>query len=334
MRQLVLLILVVLLSACAGRDWRKDNVALSGKVMAFRGNKVMGGTSGGSGFWVSEDIVATNAHVAVRMHKGMTGKDDEGNTYRFRDILGLDRYGDIAFLRAEKVNPGAGVKLLERPEDPRDLRGRRVKLLSNTGLVGTTQGSMYLYEGRVTNVIGKVGNEQVHHNADTAGGASGSAVFDMDTEEVLAINWGSSPRINTKLATAAWRVGKELEAAKARRGVPMKELFTTKNARKYFKPYVNRNICIPSKQKIVAPVNGTMEADMGMAFVASKSETLIGGIRGGGKLLWKGRVKGKEPMLLSLNGKGIFKLILMNPHAKQVCGRLILGHVAWEKGIQ
>ncbi|MFT5430253.1 MAG: hypothetical protein ACI9OJ_000926 [Myxococcota bacterium] len=324
---------LVLLTGCSTVDWRKQNLALSGEIMVFQGNKFGTGKGGGSGFWVRPNIVATNAHVAVRA-RGMIGLDDEGNKYRFREIIGLDRIGDIAFLRAERDTEHPGVTLIDRPSNPLDLRGRRIKLLSNTALVGTTTGSMFLYGGEITNVITGSGNDQVLHNAPTAGGASGSGIFDDKSDEVISINWGSSSRYNSKLSTAAWRIKKQLKLAEGRLGTNMKELFTIKNAIKHFKPYLNRQICLKPKQKIIAPVNATMVADMGLAMTMTEPSVLVGGLAAGNTFIWKGLVKNKVPVLFSMSGKGMYKFVLANPTQKKVCGRVLLGNIAWEDGIK
>ena len=76
--------------------WKKQSLSLSVEGYMFGGGTQPSAASwSGSGAWIGPNLAVTNAHVALRGLK-ITGKDDNGKTYEFTDILAVNEEADAA----------------------------------------------------------------------------------------------------------------------------------------------------------------------------------------------------------------------------------------------
>jgi len=320
-----------LIGCPSGPNWRDQALALSVEGLAFHGDKIGKQGWSGSGFWVSNEIIATNAHVATRANV-IHAKDDKGNKYRFTTIVGIDRQADIAYLKADRPADVEGVEFYTRPDDPRDLRGRHVIVTGNTGGLGISY-----YNGEITNVVGKSGNEQILHNANTAGGASGSPLFDEETNKVVGINHSSHPQYNTKMASSSWRIEKGFADAKNRWGTDLKDLFNLKKLMALAEMQIKRNFCVNPGQGFKVPFNSPSITDLVVIVKTQRpDQVLAAGFKRGNKLIWKGALKNQAilPFMFSMGGP--HEVVVVNPKQAKapVCGIIGLGAVLWEKGIK
>lgn len=282
----------------------------------------------GSGVWIDKNTMVTNAHVATRALQ-LRGKDDFGKTFDFTQIVALDPKLDIAVMRSSTPNEDVESLLRPRPDDPRSLRGEDVKAVGNTGGMGLS-----LYSGKVTNVIGGHGAENLVHSADISSGSSGGPLFDGDGN-VLGINKAISHALRMSFATPAWLVLNILKNAKANWGIDLKKAFIPKNMP--IALAVKRQFCLKPGEKIVAPMQVVGTADLVAVIKLPKTaQPLFFGLVRGRTVMAKGRVFSDVFAAWDLPGSGVYGVVLVNPAgAKEVrCGALGVGRVAWEKRIR
>jgi len=321
------LLVLGLLSGCT-KNWHESTLRLHTEGIAFRGNKVMKMGGHGTGFWLDKNHIATNVHVVVRS-QNMVGESDDGTRYHFSRIVGFDRSGDIAILKAERDGDMTPVKLAPKPADPRDLRGEDVVVSGNTANLGLS-----LYFGKITNVIATdkaKKNHQIMHNTNTAPGASGSAIFLKDTGEVIGIHHSFSPQANSKMGTASWRIADDYAAAKNKRGTALKKLFTVQNGLKLTKIGLKRKFCLAPKHALKVPFFVPRNADFVAAFLGQGAVFEVGLLRGK-KLVWAGKLK-KGIFPFSTPPGGYTLIVIPAGSAAKSCGQLGIGIIEWEKGI-
>ncbi len=309
-------------------DWRKQTLQLQAQGYTFAATKVKKAGWSGSGVWINKNTMVTNAHVATRALK-LRGKDDYGNTFNFNQIIALDPKLDIAILRSATPNESVESALVPRPGDPKSLRGKDVKAIGNTGGMGLS-----FYTGKVTNVIGRPGRENIVHSADISSGSSGGPLFDGDNN-LLGINKSISHALRMSFATPAWLVAEIISRAKANWGVSLAKAFSPKKLP--IALAVKRRFCLKPGQKIVAPMQVVGTADLvTVVKMAPTAQPLFFGLLRGRKLMQKGRVFKDVFAAWALPGSGVYAVVLVNHKkaAKEICGALGVGRVAWEKRIR
>ena len=244
----LLIAIALLASACGGGvDWRRQTLSLSAAGYQFQGTEIKGVGWSGSGVWLDEKTVMTNAHVAGKALK-MQGKDDYGAEFTFKEILAYDGNLDIAILRSEKASDAAELQLVQRPSDPKELRGTKVLAIGNTGGQGLSR-----YTGEVTNVVGNRTMENIVHSADISSGSSGGPLYSEDGE-LLGINKSINLALRQSFATPAWSVQKVVAAGRRSSGVELTKAFEPKNFPITLD--VQRKFCLEPGEKLIAPGAG------------------------------------------------------------------------------
>ncbi len=327
---LALVVLATLVSACGGgNEWRKQSLALTAKGYGFNGTKLRKQAWSGSGVWIDEHIMVTNAHVATRALQ-LRGVDDTGKRYRFSEILAIDGANDIAVVRARRGNDGIDTELVgERPEDPKELRGTKVLAIGNTGGQGLS-----VYNGQVTNYLKRGRFENIVHSADISSGSSGGPLWDEDGR-LLGINKSINLRLRQSFATPAWVVSRVIKRGKRSKGASLKEAFSPRSLPMQFA--VKRQFCLNPGQKIVAPiaVAGTADIVAAVKFQTQGTPLFFGLVRGR-SLMSKGLLMKNLFAAWNTPGPGVYAVVLVNPKkmTKQACGIVAVGRVAWEKRLR
>lgn len=325
----LLLAIALLASACGGGvDWRRQTLSLSAAGYQFTGTEIKGVGWSGSGVWLDEKTILTNAHVAGKALK-MQGKDDYGAEFSFREILAYDGNLDIAVLRAERASEAAELQLVARPEDPKELRGTKVLAIGNTGGQGLSR-----YTGEVTNVVGNRSMENIVHSADISSGSSGGPLYSEDGE-LLGVNKSINLALRQSFATPAWSVQKVVDAGRRNSGVALTTAFEPKNFPITLD--VQRKFCLEPGEKLIAPVQVVGVADLVAALKFETENTpLFFGLIRGDQLMSKGVLTQNLLAAWTLPGSGIYAVVLVNPPAAtaKACGAVGVGRMAWEKRIQ
>src|SRR5712692_9382476 len=179
---------------------------------------------GGTGFVVGEGLIMTNRHVAEIFASGLgdqrlsfvagakAGIDflrelgrPTGSTLMVRRIVMIHPYWDMAILAVDGL-PAAQKPLKLSLGDARDLTGRDIFVIgypafdprNPTDVQQDLFGGKFgvkrlqpgqLHDGMKTASFGKM-VPAATHDCSTLGGNSGSAVFDLDTGDVLALHFG------------------------------------------------------------------------------------------------------------------------------------------------
>ncbi len=330
-RNLGLALIVTLgLGACSpANQWRDQTLALKAKGYAFKGTSVAPVGWAGSGVWIDEHTMVTNAHVATRA-LSLQGVDDRGRTFTFTKIMALDSSNDIAVLHAARGNDGVATEVLEeRPDDPKELRGTKVLAIGNTGGQGLS-----VYNGQVTNYLKRGNYENIVHSADISSGSSGGPLFD-DGGRLIGINKSINLRLRQSFATPAWVVNRVLKKGKRNGGATLKEAFQPSKLPMAFA--VKRKFCLNPGQKIVAPIAvvGTADIIAAVQFQTEGTPLFFGLVRGS-SLMSKGLLTKNLFAAWGTPGPGVYAVVLVNPKkmTKQACGIVALGRVAWEQRLK
>ena len=324
-----LLVAVALLAtACGGGlDWRKQTLSLQAQGFHFTGTNIQGVAWSGSGVWLDEKTILTNAHVAGKSLK-LKGKDDYGTEYNFTHITSYDANLDIAVLRAESPAEVDPLPLVSRPGDPKEMRGTKVLAIGNTGGQGLSR-----YTGEITNVVGDPSQENLVHSADISSGSSGGPLYSEESGELLGINKSINLALRQSFATPAWLVQGVIEKGKGS-GVALTEAFDPKNLPITLD--VKREFCLEPGQKLVAPVNIVGVADLvALLNFTTEGTPLFFGLIRGDQLMSKGVLTANLVAAWSLPGSGVYAVILVNPPTAtaKACGVVGVGRMAWEKRI-
>jgi endonuclease G, mitochondrial len=179
---------------------------------------------GGTGFVVGKGLLMTNRHVAEIFAEGLGDRQvnfirgqnaginfvrelgsPEGETLMVRKILMIHPYWDMALLSVEGL-PDVHKPLKLSLRDPRQMDGQDIFVIGypasdprnpadvqqqlfggNYGIKRLQPGELHL--GMKTSSFGKM-VDAATHDCSTLGGNSGSAVFNMDTGEVMALHFG------------------------------------------------------------------------------------------------------------------------------------------------
>lgn len=321
--------LVASLGCSSANQWRDQTLALHAQGYAFKGTKLKKVAWSGSGVWIDEHTMVTNAHVATRA-LSLRGTDDRGHKFRFTKIMALDSSNDIAVLHARRGNDGIETELVdERPEDPKDLRGTKVKAIGNTGGQGLS-----VYDGQVTNYLKRGRYENIVHSADISSGSSGGPLF-ADDGALLGINKSINLRLRQSFATPAWVVQRVLKRGRRNGGATLKKAFSPRGLPMAFT--VKRKFCLKPGQKIVAPIAvvGTADIVAAVKFQTQGTPLFFGLVRGR-NLMSKGLLTKDLFAAWGTPGPGVYAVVLVNPKkmTKQACGVVGFGRVAWEKRLK
>jgi endonuclease G, mitochondrial len=179
---------------------------------------------GGTGFVVGKGLIMTNRHVAEIFAQGLGDRrldflpgqkaginfikevgNDSGATLLVRRVVLIHPYWDMAILSVDGL-PEAQDAMKLSLSDPRQMDGQEIFVIGYPAsdprnpadvqgqVFGTTFGVKRLqpgelHNGMTTASFGKT-VDAATHDCSTLGGNSGSAVFSMDTGEVLALHFG------------------------------------------------------------------------------------------------------------------------------------------------
>lgn len=332
-RLLTTMMLSPLVIACGSTmNWTESTLELKVEGIEFQGDKLAKAGWVGTGFWIDDELLVTNAHVATRGHR-IVGVHDDKQKYHFDTILGIDRVADIAVLKADRRGDKKGVQFIDQPKNTKDLRGRPLMMVGNSGGIG-----LGFYEGRVTNVIGEPPDEIILHDTRVVGGSSGSAIYDKDARKVMGIHHSGHSGLDAKLASPSWRIQKLVAEARTKKGIALDQLFTIPNILKVTRVWGQREFCIAAGQKAMVNFEVRPSTDI-VAFIKPRDPNAVldtGLVYGGQQVTWSAKFKGDLILPFSLRGGGRYDIVVVAPQGTQgtVCGVIGAGEIEWEKGIQ
>lgn len=128
----------------------------------------------GSGFFVSEDVVATNAHVIQGAGSGSAKLVGQKQTFQVLGTLAVDLHADLALLRVSGRAPSLGLS-----RGPAPVVGDSVYVIGNPlGLEGTFS------EGIVSGVRATGTDSLIQMTAPISPGSSGGPVMDAAGEVI------------------------------------------------------------------------------------------------------------------------------------------------------
>lgn len=305
--------------------WRDQSLSLSVQGYQFKGAlKPVPAAWSGSGAWIAPNLAVTNAHVALRGLK-ITAKDDRGKTFEFTEILGIDEQADLAIIRAKDVSDRPSLEMVQRPADPKDLRGTNVRVIGNTGGLGLS-----FYKGRITNVVGKEGGAVLLHDANTAGGSSGGPLLENENGKLVGINHSSLPSLNAKAAAPSWIVQKLLTETATNKALPLVEAFAPKDMPVNW--YVERAVCMKPgevfKGVFAAVATNDLVADI---TPAQKGTPMAFILARGNQNIAKSIFTGKAVGAWTLPGGGQYVYALLNPKSARApaCATVRFGRIQW-----
>jgi S1-C subfamily serine protease len=128
----------------------------------------------GSGFFVSDDVVATNAHVIQGAGSGSAKLVGQGQTFQVLGALAVDAHADLALLKVSGKAPSLGLS-----RGPAPVVGDHVYVIGNPlGLEGTFS------EGIVSGLRTTGMDSLIQMTAPISPGSSGGPVMDAAGEVI------------------------------------------------------------------------------------------------------------------------------------------------------
>jgi len=128
----------------------------------------------GSGFFVSEDVVATNAHVIQGAGSGSAKLVGQQQTFQVLGTLAIDLHADLALLKVSGKAPSLGLS-----RGPAPVVGESVYVIGNPlGLEGTFS------EGIISGVRATGADSLLQMTAPISPGSSGGPVIDAAGEVI------------------------------------------------------------------------------------------------------------------------------------------------------
>jgi S1-C subfamily serine protease len=301
--------------------WRKQALSLNVEGYTFGGGTSPTAASwAGSGAWIAPNIAVTNAHVALRGLK-ITGKDDLGKSYEFTDILAVNEEADLAIIKTAGASDSF-LNILDKPADPKSLRGTDVRVIGNTGNLGLS-----FYDGRITNVVGD-DNPILLHDANTAGGSSGGPLINKQGL-LVGINHSSLPSLNAKAAAPSWIVKRVMDDASKHTPQKLAQAFDPGNLPVNW--YVERAVCLKPgevfKGVFAAVATNDLVADITPAQPAPMGFVLSDGQ----EALAESMVTGKAQGAWTLHGGGQYVFAVVNPKdaTAPACATVKFGRINW-----
>lgn len=301
--------------------WKQESLSLAVQGYMFSGATQPEGASwAGSGSWIGPNTVVTNAHVALRGLK-IIGTDDLGKTFEFDQILAVDEEADLAIIKASGTGSDIYLKLAERPEDPRSLRGTNVRVIGNTGGLGLS-----FYDGRITNVVGKENTTVLLHDANTAGGSSGGPLINP-AGDLVGVNHSSLPSLNAKAAAPSWVVKDVVSKAGAAKS--LKDAFDPADLPVSW--YVERAVCLKPGEMFKGAFATVATNDL-VAEITPAQATPIGFVvHNGQEAIAEAVVTGKAQGAWTLRGGGQYVFAVLNPKDAPGpnCATVKFGRIDW-----
>jgi hypothetical protein len=316
-----------LLPAAYADDWRSQSLSLSIKGYEFLGPLEPAHVQWvGLATWISPDLALTNAHVALRALE-IVGTDDFGNEFVFDRIVAIDQGADLAIIQAASPTASSAPHLLDRPGDPRSLRGRTVRVVGTTGGLGLS-----LYEGRITNIKEIDQATVMLHHPPTAGRASGGLLFDAETYQLVGIAHASIPAINARAAAPSWVAQALAEKAASREGVALVEAFLLADVPVEW--YVERASCLEPGQMIRGDFASMATNDV-VAYVEpspSHGSLVVALARPGEEPMALQAITGRAQGAWTLPGGGQYMFAVANPEqaSSVVCATVRFGRLDWD----
>jgi endonuclease G len=192
---------------------------------------------GGTGFVVGDGLIMTNRHVAEVFAAGIGDKRlrfvsgakagidflrefdrPTGPTFMVNKVAMIHPYWDMALLQVDGL-PGGATPLRLSLRDAREMKGHRILVVGypafdvrnpadvQNKLFNKRFGGKRLQPGELQGRVDTASFRKLvpaaGHDCSTLGGNSGSAVFDLETGEVLALHFGGLyHRVNYAVPTA------------------------------------------------------------------------------------------------------------------------------------
>ena len=306
--------------------WRKQSLSLEVEGFMFGGGTTPAAAAwAGSGAWIAPNVVVTNAHVALRGLK-ITGKDDLGKKYEFTKILAVNEEADLALITTDTATASDSfLPLLDKPADPKSLRGTNVRVIGNTGDLGLS-----FYDGRITNVVGEDNNPVLLHDANTAGGSSGGPLITKEGK-LVGVNHSSLPSLNAKAAAPSWIVKTVVDGSNGHTPLALKDAFNSANLPVNW--YVERAVCLKPgevfKGVFAAVATNDLVADITPAQTSPMGFVLMNG----NESLAEAVITGKAQGAWTLHGGGQYVFGVVNPKdaAGPACATVKFGRINWSE---
>ena len=337
----ILAICGMLLSACATLSsskksnaldsgaWRGQSVSLRVGGYRFAGKKYVKQQWQGSGVWIAEGLLATNAHVVIR-GLYIDGEDDLGKPVSFDRVVALDTEKDLAILASNRKARVKPVKLVRRPKDAKGLRGTEIFALGNTAGLGLS-----LYRGRIVNVEQVEGNEKLIHDAAIAQGASGGPVFQISNGRLLGVNHAISHRLRFSLAIPAWKLADLMERTGNRHGVSLKALFKPEDIRGLLTQRIGKKkICADPDEttEVAIPMLQGRDLVLDIQPIDSNSGLQFGVLTKRSERVVSAKITGATRWVFTQGDEGGYTLAVTNPHkdGDPACIGVVLSTVDWD----
>jgi hypothetical protein len=308
--------------------WKHQALSLEVNGFSLDGDGQTPASWQGSGVWLSDGRVATNAHVALRS-LSIEATDDTGNKYALDRIVALDEENDLAILATSATTAaGSGAILAPRPGDPRDLRGSPVMAVGNTDGQGLS-----VYSGRIVNVLEGDGPSTIWHDAQISFGSSGGPLYDANAERVLGIDSAINPVMRTSIAVPSWVVDDLAAAHRGAPGRPLTEVFRVENARG--EATGKRQACLEEDEAVALDVTAVNVVDLVFAVGTQDPDHpfvwfLVGS---DGAQLARGAGKGQMFHVRTMPRRGVYRFLVGNPVGERLCLTVGTARVAWEKAL-
>lgn len=193
----------------------------------------------GSGFFIEQDLIATNYHVIENAYNVNVGFNNSGSKYNV-SIVAADTYNDLALLRVSGIS-----------KKPLAISGEQIMPGEKIFVIGTPKGlQATISDGIVSGLRSDEGRDLIQITAPISPGSSGGPVFNKEGEVI-------------GVCVMQYKEGQNLNFA-----IPYKYLNTLKTKKKDAdKPYTTTP---PPAPKISGPaVKGS-----GSYMVAKKSDNL------------------------------------------------------------
>lgn len=193
----------------------------------------------GSGFFIEQDLIATNYHVIENAYNVNVGFNNSGSKYNV-SIVAADTYNDLALLRVSGIS-----------KKPLAISGEQIMPGEKIFVIGTPKGlQATISDGIVSGLRSDEGRDLIQITAPISPGSSGGPVFNKEGEVI-------------GVCVMQYKDGQNLNFA-----IPYKYLNTLKTKKKEVnKPYTTTP---PPAPKITGPaVKGS-----GSYMVAKKSDNL------------------------------------------------------------
>lgn len=304
----------------------------------------------GTGFWITDELLVTNAHVAARAARVVaTGAD--GRVYAFDRIVALAPQIDTALLRMKAADTPAQAQrttpLLPLPADPRGaLREKPVLSVGNALDLGLS----YL-RGRILDVVHLPTGpaERIAIRGLSGPGASGGPVYSDDGAAIVGVTHAGSGDHTLALAIPSWRVTEVVSRHLSAEGVPLTALFDADEP-PLARFDAERSVCLAGRSHLRFDITALGSADLVVHLRATDRDHAItpsgrlGELRyliaqrrqGGHEALvsWQGMVEGPRMLAAqSLSADGHYTVLVGNPTDEAVCLHAAVGRVEWEARI-